>query len=109
MAKHMEESSKKKIARYIGIGCTLLYLALFFPSFYVGLLCPDMSGDNAPASGTIGTAIVLMSILVPFSLIVSILSLWAMYVQNWLRAMYFCCLIPVITAALMLIGISILL
>lgn len=104
----MEESSQKKIARYIGASCTILYLALFFPSFYVGLLCPDMTG-NTPTVGSIATAIVLMSILVPFSLILSILLLWAMYVQNRIRAMYICCLIPIITAALMLLGITILL
>ncbi|MBS0656510.1 MAG: hypothetical protein JSR46_12095 [Verrucomicrobia bacterium] len=97
----MEESPEKKTARYVGIGCTLLYLALFFPSFYVGLLGPSM-GSNGPTSGGVALAFVFMSIFVPFSLIASIMLLWAMYVQRSFRAMYFCCLLPVITALLML-------
>jgi len=96
----MNESPQKKWARWCATGCTLLYLALFFPSFYIGLIGSHIANSDT-ISGRTGTIMVFASVAVPFSLIFCIFLLWRKYFQERFQAMYIACIGPFIVALLM--------
>lgn len=94
------ESPEKKQARWVATAATLLFLALFFPSFYIGLFGSAIA-NNDTISGTVGTVMVFASIAVPFFLIFSIFLLWRRYFQGRFYDMYLACCLPFGVALIM--------
>jgi hypothetical protein len=95
----MDERDSKSIqkrARNIGIICSILYLALFFPSFYIFMLAPGMF-ENPHMTDAIGIMLIVIDICVPLSLIVSLWMIWQKYWQGAYRAVYAACALPVVT------------
>ena len=74
---------------------SFVYLALFLPSFYVGILCPGLY-ENANITATIGILIVFLSIVPPVAIVVSIGMMWFMYFQGAWRNVFLFALLPLV-------------
>ena len=98
----LSSPSSQKIAGYVGIICSFIYLALFLPSFYIAMLCPDLF-ENPNITATIGIVIVFLSALPPVSIVVSIGLIWFMYLRASYWATYFFCVFPLIVSALVVL------
>lgn len=83
----------EKQARIYGIISSVLYLALFFPAFYIGMLIPNLLENSNVTTGS-GIAIVLLSILAPIMIIVGIGMIWYKYFARNYRGAYLACLFP---------------
>lgn len=93
-----DTAKSQKIAGYVGVICSFIYLALFLPSFYIGMLCPELF-ENTNITATIGITIVFLSALAPVSIVVAIGLIWFMYLRASYKAMYFFCVFPLLISA----------
>jgi hypothetical protein len=89
------ENQKKPVV--YGLVASFLYLALFFPSFYVSFLVPGLF-ENPNMTGTIGVILVFLSVLVPCAIVASIGLIWFMYFRDSLKLMLFFCFFPIIVS-----------
>ncbi len=80
-------------AKYSAVIATILYLALFFPSFYIGMLSPPLF-ENANITTVSGVLVVTLSLLEPLALVVSVCTMWYMYFQEEYYKVFFWCLFP---------------
>jgi hypothetical protein len=94
--------NSQKIAGYVGVICSFIYLALFLPSFYIALLCPELF-ENPNITATIGIVIVFLSALPPVAIVASIGLIWFMYQRASYKAVYFFCAFPLIVSALVVL------
>ncbi len=97
----------QRLAGYLGVICSFLYLALFFPSFYVAILAPNLF-ENAHMTASIGIIVVFLSVSVPLSIVVSIGLIWFMYFRGAYKNVYFFCLFPLIVATIVVVCVSLL-
>jgi hypothetical protein len=86
----------EKQAKVYGIICSVLYLALFFPAFYIGMLIPHLL-ENANVTTRSGIAIVFLSILAPIMIIIGIGMIWYKYFSGNYRGAYLACLFPLLS------------
>lgn len=92
----------EKQARIWGIACTVIYLALFFPSFYIGMLNPHLL-DNANVTTWPGLAIVFLSLLAPISIVIGIGVIWYMYFAENYVMVYVGCALPLACSMIILL------
>ena len=100
-------TKRQRLAGYLGVICSFVYLALFFPSFYVAMFVPNLF-ENSQMTASLGIIVVFLSISVPLSIVVSIGMIWFMYFRGAYKNVYFFCLFPLIVAAFVVLGISLL-
>ena len=98
----LNSSNNQKIAGYVGSICSFIYLALFLPSFYIAMLCPELF-ENPNITATIGIIIVFLSALPPVAIVASIGLIWFMYLRAAYRAVYFFCVFPLIVSGLVVL------
>jgi len=87
----MDEERKR--AFYWGLGCSLLYLACFFLSFYLFVFVPQLLGNPDMTTG-VGLWLIFLSLWTPLSIVISIALIWNRYLNQNYRGLYFACLIP---------------
>jgi hypothetical protein len=86
----------QKTAKVFGLICTLVYLALFFLSFYAIIFLPSLYG-NPDMTSKIGVLLVFLSLLPPLSIVISIGLIWNRYFSQDYLGVYISCLIPIAT------------
>ncbi len=94
-------TADRSLCLYCGIGCTLVYLALFFPSFYIGMLCPHLF-ENASVTTATGLAIIFLSMLAPLSLMVGVAMIWYYYFAGEYKKAFYACGFPVAACVVIL-------
>lgn len=99
MKINKELMNEKQLAGYLAIGFTLLYLALFFPSFYTVFLDPALY-QSSKMTITTGVIITFLSVSVPASIVAAIYGMWFKYVRAKYKGVYFFCALPLITCCL---------
>lgn len=98
-------NEEQKRARLCGFLCSILYIACFFLSFYLFVFVPDLLG-NPNMTTALGLWLVFLSLLTPLSIVISIGLIWNRYLNQRYRAMYLSCLIPIVTALIVIISLK---
>lgn len=101
MADNDNETLKRQ-AKYSALISTLIYLALFFPSFYVLLLMPHFY-QNATITTSMGLLIISLSLSVPLSIVIGIGGTWYNYFQENYKSSMLFCFLPCLVALAVLI------
>jgi len=102
MSPNDENEKLKSQAKYAGFITSFLYLALFFPSFYILLLMPHLY-ENANITTSIGLIIIALSVSVPLSIVIGIGGTWYMYLQENYKSSLLFCFLPCLVALAVLI------
>src|SRR6185295_5272700 len=90
-----------KQARLTGLIATGLYLALFFPSFYIFMLAGLF--EHPEMSGTIGVILVFLSAACPLSIVAGIGLIWNRYFRKDYKGVYISCTIPIIATIIIVV------
>lgn len=98
-----EEKKNQKSAKRCAVGFTILYIILFLPFFYMGLLS-SMVFDNPRMTVPIGLSIIFLTLLISLSMPVSIYLMWSRYLRGEYRKTLIFCALPIFT----FIGVSLL-
>ena len=96
------DQNEQKHALTVGFICSFVYLAFFFLSFYLFVFVPELLG-NPDMTTSLGLLLVFLSLLTPFSIVVSIALIWNRYLKQDYRGVYFACLIPPVTVLVVVI------
>ena len=98
-----EKALKEKVrAATVAIVSTVIYVGLFFPSFYVFMLNPHLF-ENAEVTSFTGIVLVLLSVCVPVSIIVAIGMIGTHYFRAEYKRMYLYCLLPIAVTIVVLV------
>ncbi len=97
----VEEGKNRKSAKYCAIGFTILYLVLFLPFFYMGLLS-SMVFDNPRMTVPVGLSMIFLTFLISLSMPVSIYLMWSRYLRGQYKKTRIFCALPIFT----LVGVS---
>ena len=98
-------NEEQKRAKICGLIFSFVYIACFFLSFYLFVFVPELLGNPNMTTG-IGLWLIFLSLLTPLSIVISVGLIWNRYLSNKFRAMYICCLIPPITALIVIIALK---
>lgn len=88
-----EEEKNRKSAKHCIAGFTVLYMVLFLPLFYMGLLS-SMIFDNPRMTVPIGLSIIFFTLLISLSMPVSIYLMWSRYLRGEYKKIRIFCALP---------------
>lgn len=91
-----ERESDRKSAKYYAVGFTILYIVLFLPFLYMGLLS-SMIFDNPSMTVPVGLSIIFFTFLIPLSMPVSIYLTWSRYLRGQHKKARIFCILPIFT------------
>ena len=86
----------KKTAKCLAVISTLIYIVLFPPFFYMGLLS-SMIFDNPRMTAPVGLSIIFLTLLISLSMPVSIYLIWSRYLRGLYKKTLFFCALPLMT------------
>ena len=91
-----EEEKNRKNAKHCAVGFTVLYMVLFLPFFYMGLLS-SMVFDNPRMTASVGLSIIFLTLLISLSMPVSIYLMWSRYLRGEYKKTRIFCALPIFT------------
>ena len=91
-----EEEKKRKSVKHCAVGFTVLYMILFFPFFYMGLLS-SMVFDNPRMTVPVGLSIIFLTLLISLSMPVSVYLMWSRYLRGEYKKSRIFCALPIFT------------
>lgn len=94
--KDEEVRRDRKSAKYCAVGFTILYIVLFLPFFYMGLLS-SMAFDNPRMTVPVGLSIMSLTFLISLSMPISIYLMWSRYLRSQYQQTRIFCALPPLT------------
>jgi hypothetical protein len=96
-SEHTEEMDRdRKSAKCCAISFSIIYLMLFLPFFYMGMLS-SMAFDNPIMTAPVGIVIMLLTFSISFSMPISIYLMWSRYLCGQYKKTRIFCAIPPLT------------